>query len=313
MPESNSFMAGKLRIPDAPKVLGQQEEDAAAVSLPPKKQTKKTEREPEKPWVGTAALRSLSKKRETEQDLDAQNERFGRPNNLNLDVWTPKDEIWASKNKTKTSDLDVLTPEKNNLGVQKSNESRKWVRYESQRTTDRLSLRPNAETLHRFKVFCAEKKLTLTEFFEIAGQKLIDLGAQIPENLGAKTPYDDRRLDILYKTNARIINLFLEYNKIFNEKTDWKPKDDAVGVKYNDVDLRTIEIGIIQTQVNILESESGTLVERFKYYTREIDKFSALGYNEQMLDAILEIHRRRWKEITGREIDFEFLKAESKS
>jgi hypothetical protein len=175
-----------------------------------------------------------------------------------------------------------------------------------------LSLRPNAETLHKFKVFCTEKKLTLTEFFEIAGQKLIDLDAQIPESLGVLTPYDDRRLDILYKTDARIINLFLEYNKIFNEKTDWKPKDDAVGVKYNDVDLRMIEIGIIQTQANILEGESGTRVERFKYYTREIDKFTALGYSEQMLDAVLEIHRKRWKEITGREIDLSFWKAKTK-
>jgi hypothetical protein len=305
-------MAGKLRIPDAPKAPAQ-EDVPTTVSLPQEKQIKKTEREPEKPWVGTAALRGLSKKREAAQNLDAQNINVGRPNNNNLDVLTPKEQIWTPKNEAKTSNLDAKTPKENNLGVQNSNNSRKWVKYESQRTTDRLSLRPNAETLHKFKIFCAEKKLTLTEFFEIAGQKLIDLDAQIPETLGVLTPYDDRRLDILYKTNARIINLFLEYNKIFNEKTDWKMKDDAVGVKYNDIDFRTIEIGIIQTQANILESESETKVERFKYYTREIDKIAALGYNEQMLDAILEIHRRRWKEMTGREIDFESFKSKSEN
>ena len=301
-------MAGKLRIPDAPKTESQDD-----VSLLPEKQIKKTEREPEKPWVGTAALRSLSKKREASQNLDAQSKNIGRPNTKNLDVLTPKEIIWTPKNKAKMSDLDVLTPKENNLDAQIINNSRKWVKYESQRKTDRLSLRPNAAILHKFKVFCAEKKLTLTEFFEIAGQKLIDLDAQTPENLGVLTPYDDRRLDILYKTNARIINLFLEYNKIFNEKTDWKPKDDAVGVKYNEVDWRTIELGIIQTQANILEGESGTKVERFKYYTREIDKIIALGYSEQMLAAVLEIHRRRWREITGNEVDLKFLDEKAKA
>lgn len=60
MAESNSFMAGKLRIPDVPKAPAQDNAD----SFPPEKQTKKSNREPEKPWVGTAALRNLSKKRE---------------------------------------------------------------------------------------------------------------------------------------------------------------------------------------------------------------------------------------------------------
>lgn len=302
MAESNSFMAGKLRIPNAPKTESQDD-----VSLPPENQTKKPKREPEKPWVGTAALRSLSKQREASQSLDAQNKKFGRPIDESLDVWTSKQSIWTSKNNAKTSNLDVQASKENNLDVQKIKKSRNWVKYESQRATDRLSLRPNAEILHKFRVFCAEKKLTITEFFEIAGQKLIDLDVQIPKNLDVLTPYDDRRLDILYKTDARIINLFLEYNKIFNEKTDWKPKDDAVGVKYNEVDLRMIEIGIIQTQANILEGESETKVERFKYYTREIDKFVAFGYKEQMLDTVLEIHRKRWREITGREIDLIFL------
>jgi hypothetical protein len=68
-----------------------------------------------------------------------------------------------------------------------------------------------------------------------------------------------------------------------------------------------IEIGIIQTQSNILENESDTKVERFKYYTREIDKFIATGYSDHLLDAILTTNRKRWKEITGREIDLSFL------
>jgi hypothetical protein len=166
------------------------------------------------------------------------------------------------------------------LDAQKTAKSKKWVKYKQQRSTDRLSLRPDVEILSKIRVYCAENNFTLTEFFEIAGLQLIDLDAQKQKNLDAKTPLDDRRLKIFYKTKLSIINLFREYNKIFNAQTDWKPKDDAVGVKYNDIDLRVIEIGTIQTQSNIIEGESETKPERFKYYTREIDKFISIGYSD---------------------------------
>jgi hypothetical protein len=151
----------------------------------------------------------------------------------------------------------------------------------------------------------------MKEFFELAARSFIDsFGYPNDKSLAINIALEDRRQKIFYKTNALIINLFREYNKIFNSQTDWKPKDDAVGVKYNDVDLRVIEIGIIQTQSNILEGESDTKPERFKYYTREIDKFNSLGYSDQLLDAILTTNRKRWKEITGREVNLSFLNKE---
>jgi hypothetical protein len=151
----------------------------------------------------------------------------------------------------------------------------------------------------------------MKEFFELAARSFIDsFGYPNDESLAINIALDDRRQKIIYKTNYLVINLFREYNKIFNPQTDWKPKDDGVGVKYNSVDLRLIEIGIIQTQINILENESDTKVSRFKYYTREIDKFNSFGYSEQTLDAILMTHRKRWKEITSKEIDLSFLDKE---
>jgi hypothetical protein len=230
--------------------------------------------------------------------LDAQINNIGRPKDESLDAKTSKAAIGTPK---QSGDLDVKTPKNRNLDVQKTTESKRWVKYENQRSTDRLSLRPDVEILRKIKVYCAENDFTLTEFFEIAAIQLINLDAQKQKDLGVLTPLDDRRRDYLYKTKPSIINLFREYNKIFNPQTDWKPKDDTVGVKYNDIDLRVIELGIIQTQSNILEGESDTKPERFKYYTREIDKLNSLGYSEQLLDAILTTNRKRWKEITGRE------------
>lgn len=246
------------------------------------------------------------------QLLNAQNKITGRPNVESLDAKTPKTPIWTPKENT---NLDAKTPKNSSLDVQKKQESKKWVKYEEHRTTDRLSLRPNAEILKKIKVYCAENDFTLTEFFELAALRLIDLDVQKKNNLGAKTPYDDRRIDYLFKTDARIIHLFLEYQKTFHSKTKWKTKDDAVGVKYNDVDLRVIELGIIQTQTNILQSESENIEppETFKYYAREIDKMISVGvpkYSDAMLNEILKSNRNGWKILTGKEIDLSFLNKE---
>ncbi len=278
---------------------------------------KKAEREKPKLEVvpRVEELPSLENQSEIEKEirhpiskkLDAQINDIGRPKNGGLDAKTPKEGNWTPK---ESSDLDAKTPKDKSLDAQITTKTKKWVKYEQQRVTDRLSLRPDAEILSKIKKYCIDNRFTLTEFFEIAGMRLVDLDAQGHQDLGVLTPLDDRRRDYLYKTNPRIINLFREYNKIFNPQTDWKPKDDAVGVKYNDIDLRIIELGIIQTQSNILEGESDTKPERFKYYTREIDKLHSLGYSEQLVDAILTTNRKRWKEITGRELDLVFLKKE---
>jgi hypothetical protein len=55
MPNSNSFMAGKLRIPDSPK-------SADTNSSSPDIKTNRTKSEPEKPWIGQSSLRELEKR-----------------------------------------------------------------------------------------------------------------------------------------------------------------------------------------------------------------------------------------------------------
>jgi hypothetical protein len=176
------------------------------------------------------------------------------------------------------------------------------------RTKADVHVRLDKDLWQQTRVFAAENGLELSQMVELALTRFIEKSGDTEKELaGINIPLEDRRLKIFYKTDSRIVYLFREYNKIFNPQTDWRPKDDAVGVKYNSVDLRVIEIGIIQTQSNILENKSDTKVERFKYYTREIDKFIATGYSDQLLEAILTTNRRRWAEITGRDIDLSFL------
>jgi hypothetical protein len=230
--------------------------------------------------------------------LDTQTNNFGRPQGNNLDVLAPKQQTYSQK-------LDAKTPKNKNLGVQNS---KNWVKYESHRSTDRVNLRPNREILHKAKVYAAENDLNLTELFELSVMNLIDLDAQNKNKLGVKTPLDDRRIRLLYKTNVNIINLWLEYNKILDEKSKWKPKDDVVGVNYNDVDLRIIEMGIIQTHTNYFEIENPLDPPRsFKYYTPEIEKVKTFAPPNEMLDQMLERHRQWWKDKTGKSIDYSFL------
>ncbi len=233
--------------------------------------------------------------------LDVRTNITGRPQVKKLDVKTPKQE-------KPTEFLDAQTPKNKKLDAQKS---KNWVKYEEHRSTDRLALRPSVEILQKAKVYAAENGLNLTELFELAVMNLIDLDAQNSKKLGVLTPLDDRRRRLLYKTDFRIVNLWLEYNRILDEKSKWKPKDDAIGINYNDVDIRIIEIGIIQTHHNYFQIENPVDPPRsFKYYTPEIEKVRAFPPPSEVLSQMLERHRKWWQENTGKTINFSFIDKE---
>jgi hypothetical protein len=123
-------------------------------------------------------------------------------------------------------------------------------------------------------------------------------------NVDGKTAHDDRGLSSLWKTKPVIINLYLAYNLIFNEKSKWSVRDDEVGASFNNVDIRLIELGIIQTQAN--KSFTGK-INSFKYYAPEIENFIKLNSPPESIQVILQITRQRWSQATGRELDLSFL------
>src|SRR5947209_8411861 len=105
---------------------------------------------------------------------------------------------------------------------------------------------------------------------------------------------DDRDLMILFKTHPTIINLYLQYNP----ENRWRPADDYEGQRYNDRDIRLIEVGIIQTQFNARFKK----INSFKYYTTEIDIALETPLTNETIEIMLKQHRRRWQEATGREL-----------
>ncbi len=166
------------------------------------------------------------------------------------------------------------------------------------------SFRTSEDFKRKIKVFCAEKGIDKQDFYRIVVNHYFDnVVNHVAENVVNNLTYDDREL-ILWKTMPLIINLYLQYNATFNEKTKWTVRDDEAGKSFNDVDIRLVELGIIQTQSN--KGFSGK-INSFSYYTPEIKNFIELKMPAASLDMMLEINRQRWQQQTGRILDLEFL------
>ena len=192
--------------------------------------------------------------------------------------------------------------------------SRDWNKVESARTTGRMNIRPSPELEKKFRIYCAANGMNLTEFFELAGLRMIEVDSQASGEVGALAPLDDRRLTIRYRTRVPIINLYLAYTARFNEHSanavgkwsgKWIARDDEAGAEFNEIDIKIVELGIIQTQAN--KGIGNGKIQTFKYYIDEIRNV----LQQNMADDTLKImvtHQRgtltRW---FGRDLDLSFL------
>ncbi|MET0752339.1 MAG: hypothetical protein ABWZ66_03150 [Pyrinomonadaceae bacterium] len=238
-------------------------------------------------------------------NLDDQLNQIGRPNSSLLDDKTTKQKIWTTKSKPV---LDDQTTKKIKLDDQNKEKSDKWNKYEKNRATARLGIRPNAEILKRFKKFCIDKGIDVTVGTELAWLKFMDLDDQNQNNLDDKTTFNNKELMMIFKSRPVLINLYYAYNRFFNQNVKWKAKDDQIGASYNKVDPRIVELGIIQTQCNLItEGNTNTQINGFQYYTNEINKFMQYEEQPQLLDMIIEINRKNWRTLSGKEVDLSFL------
>lgn len=152
--------------------------------------------------------------------------------------------------------------------------------------------RLSSDMLSRIKHFCLDHDLEQQEFVELAASHFMDaVDSHQSDEVDSMLALDDRGLMIMFKTHPLIINLYLQYNP----ENRWKPTDDYAAVKYNDKDIRIIEIGIIQTQFNARFKK----INSFKYYTTEIDIALETPLSNETTDIMLKHGRRRWSEATG--------------
>lgn len=159
----------------------------------------------------------------------------------------------------------------------------------------RQHFRVPPELDERIRLFRAKENLELQEFYQLAAAHLMDsVDAHKSEQVDALASLDDRDTMILFKTRPSIINLYLK----FNPENRWKPADDYEGQRYNEKDIRLIEVGIIQTQFNARFKK----INSFKYYTTEIDIALEAPLSDEVIDIMLRQARRRWEQSSGASI-----------
>lgn len=247
------------------------------------------------------------------EKTDSQANTIGNPSDQNLDSKIAQNESRLSK---KSISLDSKIAEDKKTDSQTDVKKGSWAKYDNRRKSKGIFLRTNEEITKRFKQFCIEKEWDFSHGTEVAWNKLMtDLDIQTSKGLDSLIALDDRRLKMLYQTKPFIINLYLRYNSIFNELSSasakskwsarWTPRDDEAAKKYNDIDIRIIELGIIQTQTN--KGIGQGRIQTFKYYVDEIENCLLAELNSETIDTILNYHRQVWQRWTGREIDLNFL------
>ena len=218
------------------------------------------------------------------------------PDNI-VDKITTIPEIRGKQNDLFTTNKKVVNHNKRDWSTTERRRSSYGNEVESYRTS--------GDFKRKIKVFCAETGVDKQDFYRIVVNHYFDTVVnQNSENVVDLSTLDDLKKDILWKSNARIINLYLHYNLILNEKSKWSMKDDEVGKRFNDIDIRLVELGIIQTQSN--KGFEGK-INTFGYYANEIQNFVELKMPSETLDTMLNINRLRWRQATRREIDLTFL------
>jgi hypothetical protein len=220
---------------------------------------------------------------------DNQTPTSGRPQPVLVDAHA---ENVDAKTPTSSASVDAKTPtlRKGGRPHKKRADAHKSDRHRADLVRQHFRLDPSID--EKFRLFRAKHNLELQEFFEMAGVHYLEcVDAHKEGSVDALASLDDRDKMILFKTNPLIINLYLQYNP----ENRWKPADDYVGQRYNDKDIRLVEVGIIQTQFNARFKK----INSFKYYTTEIDIALETPLADETITVMLKHGQRRWKEATG--------------
>jgi hypothetical protein len=197
----------------------------------------------------------------------------------------------ASQLSTLTSEPAIRHATRRKVAIhrKKQVDSRKGDRHRADKLP--FNNRITEATFNRIKHFCLDHDLEQQEFAELSAIHFMDVvDSHRTEKSDSQLALDDRRLMIIYKTSPAIINLYLQYNP----ENRWKPADDYEGQKYNNTDIRIIEIGIIQTQFNARFKK----INSFKYYTTEIDIARETPLSTETIDIMLKQGKWRWSEAT---------------
>ncbi len=142
-------------------------------------------------------------------------------------------------------------------------------------------------------VFCTHKGIDKQDFVELAAIHFIESADIHKSNdVDILISHDDRRKMILWKTSSTIINLYLKYLP----ENRWKPRDDREAERFNSVDIRIVELGILTA---LLRTEHKK-IHSFKYFVDEIEENIAVPLESSTIDIML---KRRREQLVKRRVE----------
>lgn len=157
------------------------------------------------------------------------------------------------------------------------------------RNLSRHTLRLPTTYSKQVKDFCYKHNLEFQEFYT----RLTEYFFSLPNTetskilnlpLDVQTSHDDM---MIFKTHEDIIMRFERYT---NRK--WTRRDDRDGVRYNDTDIRLIEIAFIATiDKKLLGNTAKQPIKSFNYFTTEIDALIQQQRDKELPANLDEYHK----------------------
>lgn len=158
----------------------------------------------------------------------------------------------------------------------------------------KVTIRHKQDFYQKIKDFCQTKDLQIQDFYELAASQYMDIvdghwqsrvdGHQsTPLTATNKDKWPSHDDLMIFKSHDDIIML---YKNLTGRR--WTAADDRAGAKFNNVDRRTIELGMIQTYVQA----KGRKINSFKYFVPEIENIIDANFDKENLDIYLKSRRK---------------------
>jgi hypothetical protein len=271
----------------------------------------------EKKHTGFAALYELDQEtdRQKAKDLpknrgvvDQENERpIGRPFSDRTPApdarkRTPDPKDWAS--------VEEIGSEQTGRPVAKQTDAHLTARSDARLRVDKrqkkkMTVRYSSALEQEIREFCARHGLEINDLHALAIVHFMEamenrtsgsdtertpgnIAERMPARKKYRTPHDD--LKIIFKSEDNIIMLF---QQITGRK--WRAEDDREGARFNKVDPRIIEIGMLTTRLQSRRPQ----INSFKYFIPEIEFLISADVSEQNLNVNVRRLREKfakWKE-----------------
>jgi hypothetical protein len=139
----------------------------------------------------------------------------------------------------------------------------------------------------KIRHFCVDKKLDLQEFFELAAVHFMEQVAVHQEKeVASMLAHDD--LLMIWKSTDDII---MRYRAMTGNR--WKPADDRAAARFNQTDIRLVEIGMLYT---VLRTKAKK-INSFAYFIPEIEEVLAVKLADETIDALLKHRRAQWEKL----------------